>query len=405
MRILYICGDTGIEVGGRKGAATHVRETCHALQKHGHEVLLVAPVAGDRSQVHCELVEVPAPTSRALGLDGRYLLLNRKMRRLLKNIVEEFRPDAVYERYSLFQSAGLEICRRKAIPRILEVNTLLAREQAKRLHFPWLAAYIERSVWRREKAIICVSETLKQLMIRSAGLDESQMAGFVISPVAVDPTVFHTGVAPADLGELRRGGRKIAGYMGTLTAWHGVDLFFEAARVLRERKSNVLIMAVGGETDRVARLRERVESEGLQDHLHFHGSVPFSQVPSYLAAMDVCLIADTQDWSSPTKFFEFAAMGRPIVAAHSPSVVEVFGPKADAGLLFERGNAREMVERILQVVEDPELASRLGQAARERVMEKYTWQHSIATIEDLYRKLGMPGEKLSSQPDTAREAR
>jgi glycosyltransferase involved in cell wall biosynthesis len=227
-------------------------------------------------------------------------------------------------------------------------------------------------------------------MIESAGLYEPSMAGFVISPVAVDPESFNPEVPPADLAEAGvPPGRETVGYMGTLTAWHGVDLFFDAARILRAEQRPVTILAVGGEPDRVQRLRARTREEGLDANLRFMGSIPHTMVPSYLAAVDVCLIPDTQDWSSPTKFFEFAAMEKPVVAALSPAVQEVFGDGEPVGLYFRRGDARDLVEKILQVLDDPKLADRLGRAARRRILRHYTWRSNIAKIMDLYRRMGV----------------
>lgn len=391
MKILYICGDMGVEISGRKGASTHVRETCHALMRRGHEVLLVTPAPGDVSQLKVPIHAVTPPRSRWLGFDLRYVLLNRRIGRAVAALIRSYRPDVVYERYSLYQDAGLRICDRMGIPRILEVNTFLAREQSGRLHFPRLAEMVERTLWRRERAIITVSQTLKTMMIRDVGLREEAMAGFVVMPVAVDPEFFRPDVAPAEAPLRFAAGRKLVGYAGTLTAWHGVDLFFEAARILRDEGHPVVLYCVGGPEPRAERFRERARAENLESHLCFPGSIPFSEIPATLAAMDVCLIPDTQDWSSPTKFFEFAAMERPIVGSRSPSTVEVFGPPPhQAGLLFERGSARDMVDQILRVVNDPGLARRLGQAARRRVLEHYTWDVSVRKIEELYRAMGAP---------------
>lgn len=388
MRILYISGDMGVEAGGRKGAATHIRETCNALTRFGHEVLLVTPSVGDRSGMSFPVLEVTPPRSKMLGADGRYMLLDRRMARALDAAVRDFRPDAVYERYSLYQTAGQRLCARHGLPRILEVNTLLAREQRDRLRLPALAAMVERRLWRGERAIVAVSTTLKRLMTDAAGLDESRMAGFVISPVAVDPDRFHPATPPADLAAAGVNGRRKVGYTGTLTAWHGVDLFFEGARILRDGGHPVMIVAVGGETERLERLRRRAAEEGVESHLRFLGSIPHRDIPAYLAAMDVCVIPDTQDWSSPTKYFEFAAMCRPVVAARSPAVEEVFGNGEEVGLYFQRGSAASMVEQILRVLDDPALARRLGEAARRRILRNYTWRHNVAVIMELYRRMG-----------------
>lgn len=388
MKILYISGDSGVEVGGRKGASTHIRETCHALQRFGHEVRIVTPTPGDLSRVKVPVIKVPPFRAKWIGSDARHLLLNFRMGKAIEKEMRTFKPDAVYERYSLYQTAGLKLCHKYKLPRILEVNTLLAKEQAKRLHYPWLAEKVENSLWQREKAIICVSQKLKDLMTEAAGLKESAMAGFEISPVAVDTEVFNPNVVPDDeLVQLKQG-RALAGYVGTLTAWHGVDLFFDVAKILQERNVPILTLAVGGEPERVERLKARVKQEGLESHLQFYGSVDHHRVPGFLAAMDMCLIADTQDWSSPTKFFEFAAMGKAIVASRSPSVIEVFGGDGKAGMIFERGSAAGMADAMIEVANNPELAASLGAAARRRVLERYTWQCNIKTIMKLYRAMG-----------------
>lgn len=370
----------GIKVGGRKGAATHVRETCRALRHAGHEVLLLAAAVGDTRGVETEYRTVDPPTSRLLGADGRYLVLNRRMARVLERVYQEFQPEAVYERYSLYQTAGQGFCQWYGLPRILEVNTLLADEQRHRIRLHYLAKRTECQLWRAERAIVCVSTELKQRMIAQAGLDESRMVGFEVAPVSINTDEFHPGMLPADLRRLGLPDKKVAGYMGTLTAWHGVDIFFDVARIARDRGLPFVIAAFGGEPERVARLRERVARENLTGHLYFLGSVPHSEVPSYLAAMDVCLIPDTQDWSSPTKFFEFAAMEKPIVAARRPSVEEVMGNGPPTGLLFERGHAQGMVDAIMRFLDDPVFARQTGRAARQRVVAHYSWPCNVRRI-------------------------
>lgn len=388
MRILYITGDMGVEIGGRKGASTHVRETCNALLRFGHEVRVLTPAPGETAEVKFPVVEVKAPRAKWMGADLRYMELNRRMRKAIAVQVHEWKPDAIYERYSLYQTAGLELSRRHGIPRILEVNTLLAKEQSHRLHWPGLAEKVERSLWRRESAVITVSETLRELMIQSAQMNPAEMAGFVINPVAVDPAMFDPATPPSVELQEFAAGRQIAGYAGTLTAWHGIDLFFDAAAILRERGASCLLYVIGGDPARVQRLREQTIQRGLESHLHFHGSIPHTMVPSCLAAMDLFLIPDTQDWSSPTKFFEFAAMSRPIVASVSPSVTEVFGSD-DAGFFFKRGSAEAMAESVLEALGNPVEARRRARIARQRVLSRYTWNSNIHRVMELYQAQGL----------------
>lgn len=388
MKILYISGDIGIAVGGRKGASTHIREACNALARYGHEVRIITPNPGDMSLIKVPVIHVPAPKAKWLGSDVRYMILNHRIKKEIKHQLKTWKPDAVYERYSLYQSAGVDTCKQYNIPRILEVNTLLVKELSHRLHFPSIAQNIENCIWRKEKAIICVSSNLKQLMTESANIKESEMTEFLINTNSVDPEVFHPSVQ-ADQEILKiADGKKIAGYTGTLTAWHGIDLLFDAAKILQKDNSNIMLMIVGGDHSKLEPLREKTRSMGLEDTLHFFGSVNHDRIPPIISAFDMCVIPDTQDWSSPSKFFEFGAMAKPIIAAGAPSVYEVFGKSNTSGLIFERGNAQDFADKMESVARDASLAESLGTNARARILQKYTWNSTVRNMMTLYEKLG-----------------
>jgi glycosyltransferase involved in cell wall biosynthesis len=181
--------------------------------------------------------------------------------------------------------------------------------------------------------------------------------------------------------------------VGALTTWHGVDLFFKVARLIQDENLPICVVVVGGEPERVERLRQRAIIERLE-HLHFVGSVPHESVPNWLATMDICLITDTQDWSSPTKYFEMAAMGKPILAARVPAIEEVMGGDGVGGVLFERGNPQDLVAKLWLLVENPKRANLLGQQARQRVLENYTWERNLERMMALYRKLGVSKAEL-----------
>lgn len=390
MRILYISGDMGVEVSGRKGASTHIRETCHQLRARGHEVLLVTPMPGDTRMLSVPIEVVEAPSSKWLGMDLRYVLLDRRMARRLPLIIDRFRPDAIYERYSLYQTAGQRVARRYALPRILEINSLLVREMRHRLRLPALARHYETQLWAGEDTVICVSALLARHVRQATQPRGPLPRRIVISPVGVDPEVFHPNVSPVDWTRFGISGKKIVGYAGTLTKWHGVDLLFDAAELLRRRGLSVCFVVIGGEPEKVRTLRDKAAARNLNGYLEFLGSFPHQDIPHFLSGMDVCVIPDTQDWSSPTKYFEMAAVARPVVAADAPAIAEVLGGNGIGGVIFRRGDAEDLVRRILDLLEDPERAKRLGMAARQRVVTHYSWDCNIARILDAFGRQGAP---------------
>ena len=103
MRVLYVCADPGIPLYGRKGCSTHVRETCYVLRELGHEIkVLCSNIEGDkRDTPELDVEVVPPLTSRKLGFDLRRALLDRRIWKRLQQVVAEWKPDVIYERYSL----------------------------------------------------------------------------------------------------------------------------------------------------------------------------------------------------------------------------------------------------------------------------------------------------------------
>ena len=95
---------------------------------------------------------------------------------------------------------------------------------------------------------------------------------------------------------------------------------------------------------------------------------------------------DADEYFSPVKLFEYMAMALPVIAARLGQVSEVIEPER-TGWLFRPGDAFELAGLIGRVASERELCRTVGLAARERVMNEYTWRHNarrvIAVAEDV----------------------
>lgn len=385
MRICYLCADHGVPILGRKGCSTHVRETCRALQEAGHEVFIVAARRGQDANEHDDLdiIEVPPLRARWLGSDLRHWLYNGRLRRALKRLFSQRRPDVVYERYALYSTAGTRFARQFDLPRILEVNTLLVEEQAHRLHFPALASWLETWILRNAPSIIVISKPLRDAFV-CRGIDPNRIT---IMPMAVDIKRFRPDIEPVDLRK-RYGldGKTIVGYVGTLTAWHGIDLLFEVAERLKALEEPICLVVVGGEQKKVAQQTALVRSRRLSQYLIFTGSVPYTEVPRYISAMDITIIPGSTEWASPTKLFEYQAMGKPAVA---PCLVPVTEALTDGreGYTFPPNDVDALTKCILRLHRDPAERAVMGQRARQRAVERYAWENNTRRIIEIFERM------------------
>jgi glycosyltransferase involved in cell wall biosynthesis len=94
----------------------------------------------------------------------------------------------------------------------------------------------------------------------------------------------------------------------------------------------------------------------------------------------------TPFFGSPTKLFEYMAMGRGIVASNIDQVGEVLR-HGETAWLVEPGDADALAAGLERLLSDPDLARRLGEAARRDAVAGHTWRdHTRRIVEALERR-------------------
>lgn len=121
------------------------------------------------------------------------------------------------------------------------------------------------------------------------------------------------------IGEWRRSGRMVAGYVGSHGPANGVSVLVGAARELRDRgEDGIAVVFVGEGPERAA--CEQLAREHDLSNVLFWQPVPKRSVAAVLDALDVMLFAvrDVPVFRyglSSNKLFDYLASGRPVVAA------------------------------------------------------------------------------------------
>ena len=124
----------------------------------------------------------------------------------------------------------------------------------------------------------------------------------------------------------------------------------------------------------------------------FTGAVAHDRVAKLLDACDVLVaphvpLADGSEFfGSPTKIFEYMAMGKGIVASRLGQIGEVL-VDGETALLVEPGDVEELRASILRLVESEELRKRLGARAREVAGSEHTWKRNAQRVLDAYKSL------------------
>lgn len=411
MNILYLCADLGIPVLGRKGAAVHVREFVAALGRAGHRLTLAAQMLNkspweEPAQIDVPLIQIrpPPPVSAAvqtlkelnelLGVENplpgelRRLLYNKELFEELKRRFENDPPDFVYERASLYATAGVTLAREFGVPLILELNAPLAIEQAayRATGFGNLAATAERWTLTHADAVVVVSSCLRKHVL-SLGVRADRIH---VVPNGVDPSLFRPGKPDRALRQkLKLDGGPVLGFVGGLRPWHGVEALPPLMEQLSRRHRHLRLVIVGD-----GQLRRDLERDfkrsGLDGCAVFTGSMAHEQIPAIIRQFDVALAPypkpDHDFYFSPLKVFEYMACGIPAVAANLGQIPEVV-TDGKTGLLYRAGDVKALASCCDKLLRDAKLRITLGKAAARKVHAEFTWDRNAGRIIELGRRL------------------
>jgi glycosyltransferase involved in cell wall biosynthesis len=402
MRILYLCSDHGVDLSGVKGASIHVRSFVQALAALGHEVMVIGTRVSSpesfHAVTHATAFEAPLASwnrklLKAMRAGDRFLgrspgrgrdiiraLHNSEFFKVADQLATRFSPSFIYERYSLWGTAGSWLARKWSIPLVLEVNAPLTYEEQyyrDGVSFPTLARWAERHIWRRADLLIAVSQAFY------SHFDEARVAQekVRILPNAVDTSLFRIEGGDDSLRRrMNLDGRFVVGFVGSFKAWHGVEFLFKAFVRLRGEDPSYHLLLVGDGPMRAA-LEDETRRLGLQGAVTFVGSVLHEDVPRYLAVMDVAVapyppLGDF--YYSPLKLYEYMAAGRAIVASKIGQVGEAVADSR-TGLLYKPNDVEELLHCLRRLRNDEQLKRDLGNNARI-ACSKNTWSESAARV-------------------------
>ncbi len=390
-RVVYLRSTPGpgTQAGG---AASHIKGVVEGLTALGAKVEIISndAIAGfDASPYRFTIIppETVGPT-RALFDIHNNLVFTRAAVPLIEHAGAP--PDFIYQRYARFSWAGVVAAARVQRPLFLEYNgseVWVGRHWDHVGSLDLLERY-ERLNLRAAARIFVVSD-VERKNLEAQGIPAGRI---VVNPNGVDTELFRPGIGPCEVRrELGIGESEVvAGFVGTFGPWHGVVQLAEAIKmVLANLPVRFVLVGSGSLHSEVERI---LRNEVASQRVIFTGAVPHGRVPALLDACDMLVsphipLADGSDFfGSPTKIFEYMAMGKAIVASRLGQIGEVLADNETA-LLVEPGNIRELANAIGTLVQSADLRKRLGANAREAAIQKHTWTRNAARVLQAFNEL------------------
>ncbi len=320
------------------------------------------------------------------------IYFNENFVQMAKKYLKDKRLSFIYQRYSVNNYSGLKLAGFYNVPFILEYNgseIWIQRHWGKPLKYEKLSKQIELLNLRAADMIVVVSQALKDELVNQ-GIDTGKI---LVNPNGVDPERYSPNVDGSIIrNQYHLEGKIVIGFIGTFGKWHGAEILSESfGKLLHqypEYKRRVKLMMVGDGIT-IPLVKKNINQFGIKDSCVLTGLIPQEEGPKYLAACDVLVASHkpnpdgTPFFGSPTKVFEYMAMGKGIVASDLNQIGEVL-KHGDTAWLVKPGDVESLMYGLKILIDDEYLRNRLGKAARKEVISKYTWkEHTRKIIEKL----------------------
>ena len=374
---------------------TRVWQEATTLSANGYIVSVISPKGKGYTAekevidgVHVYRHDLPAEGNGAIGYLREYSTALKEEIRLAKKVYKEVGfdvihgcnpPDDIYLVAKHFKKYGVkyvfdhhDIC-----PELFEAKF---GHTSGPLYFSQI--FMERQTYKNCTFAFVTNESYRKIAIERGKMDPQKVivlrSGPKLERMKIQPPV----------ESIKRGKKYMVGYLGVIGQQEGIEYILEAAKYCKEDlKRNDIFWGIVGGGPHVAALKAQCTQMGLDDCVEFTGRVPDQQLLDYLNTADVCVNSDTynsmNDKSTMNKILEYMALAKPIVQFE---LTEGHYSAQEASLYAEQNNAKDMADKIIYLLENPEVRKKMGEFGRNRVVNELSWEHTSKALLEGYRK-------------------
>jgi glycosyltransferase involved in cell wall biosynthesis len=244
------------------------------------------------------------------------------------------------------------------------------------------AAHPLNLVYRWPDAVVTTGEIIRRRLVDVNRLPDHRVVSI---PTGVDLERFDPDLDPGDIRkELRiRPKNRVATMVAVLRSWKRHEVFLEAAAVLAMSRPELKFLVVGG-GEGLKRVADCIKDLGLSGRAVMTGRR--EDVERILAVSDVCLLTSESSEGVPQSILQYQAMSKPVVATAAGGIPEVVQDGV-TGLLCPVNDSGAAARAMAKVLDDPDLARRLGENGRRQVVAGHSLQVMGQKTVELYQRL------------------
>ena len=239
----------------------------------------------------------------------------------------------------------------------------------------------ERLTFATADFSIATNESYKEIAIKRGKMAEDK-----IQIIRSGPKLDRLKLLPPDI-KFFKGRKYLVGYVGVIGGQEGIDLLLESVKHIVSIRKDIQFAIVGGGSDLEHMIQLSVKS-GLNDFVDFYGRVPDDLMIAVLNSADVCVNPDSptemNNLSTMNKIMEYMALRKPVVQY---DLKEGRFSAQEASLYARCGDTIDFANKIIQLIDDPGLRTRMGDFAYKRVINELSWDYEKEKLIKFYDRI------------------
>ncbi|WP_234978423.1 glycosyltransferase family 4 protein [Bacillus tuaregi] len=358
------------------GLSRHVHGLTKALAKKGHEIHVITAGAGD-SPVMEKINGVSIHRVKPLSENEEDFLLwigglNIALAEKAAALAEEYSFDCIHSHDWLVGAAAVSLKKHLQLPLVTTIHaTEYGRNNGIYTEMQRFIHQKEKQLVEQSDQVVVCSDFMKGEVQKLFSAEEKKL---VTIPNGIDCD--GSEVLNRDLSDVKidRDCRMIFS-IGRMVKEKGFDTLIEAAAALKAKRINVYFI-IAGKGPMLEEYRRRVIEMQLTDRVRFIGFIDEEKRNALLQLAEIAIF--------PSLYEPFGIVALEAMQAGKPTIVSNTGglkgiiQHLETGMLIEPAG-ENIVEGIITLLEDPDLAERIGKKGKELVLSRYNWD--IAALE------------------------
>lgn len=368
------------------GLGRHVYELSRALARNGHDVHVVT-IHEEQCTIYEKVHDVHV---HRVAVDYRekhhfyewIAQLNKSMLAYAQELCKVYTFDVIHAHDWLVAICAMDLQKQQRLSLVTTVHaTERGRNSGIYTSLQWKIHMHEKELVKESNVVIVCSQFMKGEVVRDFEVNREAV---IVHPNGIDQYFFHAVTPSLDvINHYNLADRLVVFSIGRIVNEKGFYSIIEAAPQITQRYPKILFI-IAGQGTMLEQYRGAVQGMGLQHSILFLGHITEEEQRSFLQRCDVLLIPSLYE---PFGIVALEGMlaKRPVLVSRVGGLQEIIVDGVN-GFQMQPGCSRSLSEKLIWVIEQPEIAQRVANKGYEDVLVHYNWGEIARTTAQTYEK-------------------